>query len=77
MLISKLNHTIKPPRLPQGSTAPKRLNISKLKNIHCKQSLVDILDSQMGSANIDPENIESSWTAFKELLYYTPPRLKR
>ena len=71
LIISKLNLRIQPPRRPQGYKAPKRLNISKLKNSNLKQSLAETLDSQMESVNIDPEDIESSWAAFKELVYST------
>ena len=43
LVISKLNIKLKPKQRPQGTKAPKRLNISHLKTPDIKQSFMDTL----------------------------------
>ncbi|XP_063598196.1 craniofacial development protein 2-like [Penaeus indicus] len=59
LLISKLNIRIQPPRRPQGKKVPKRLNISKLKSDHIKQSLAEEIENRLNPQTSCTGDIES------------------
>ena len=47
LIVAKLNIRVQPKRRPQGMKAPKRLNITQLKNTNTKQCFVDIWTARM------------------------------
>ena len=68
LLVSKLNIKIHPPRRPQGSKPPKRLNVSRLTNASVKQSLDEDLASKL--QDLKPSgNVEVDWAAFRDTVH--------
>lgn len=66
--ISKMNLRILPKRCPQGKTAPKSLDISKLKKSETKQQLTEELENLAVNIQIT-DNIEDSWATFHNTVY--------
>ena len=60
-IVTKLNIRVQPKRRPQGKKAPKRLNITQLKNTNTKQCFVDILEVRLESTPLDSQNVEADW----------------
>ena len=69
LIVCKLNLRIQPPRRPQGSKTPKRLNVSKLKCDTVKQSLVQDLDSKLEAITLDSDDVESDWATLHDAVY--------
>ncbi len=55
-------------RRAEGKTAPKRLNISKLKKSEVKQQLTEKLENLAVHLQIN-DNIEDSWATFRDTVY--------
>ena len=58
LVISKLNIKIKPKQRPQGTKAPKRLNISQLKTPDIKQSFMDTLTERLQSLPSEHQDLK-------------------
>ena len=71
LIVTKLNIRIQPKRRPQGKKAPKRLNITQLKNTNTKQCFVDNLEARLESTPLDSQNVEADWATLRELVYNT------
>ena len=71
LIVTKLNIRVQPKRRPQGKKAPKRLNITQLKNTNTKQCFVDILEVRLESTPLDSQNVEADWATLRELVYNT------
>ena len=71
LIVNKLNIRVQPKRRPQGKNAPKRLNITQLKNTNTKQCFVDILEVRLESTPLDSQNVEADWATLSELVYNT------
>jgi hypothetical protein len=71
LVVSKVKFKVQPPRRPQGFKAPKRVNIAKLKQGDTAQSLSEAMDSQMESLDPESQDVEASWTSFRDLVYST------
>ena len=69
LIVTKLNIRVQPKRRPQGKKAPKRLNITQLKNTNTKQCFVDNLEARLESTPLDSQNVEADWATFRELVY--------
>ena len=68
LIVNKLNIRVQPKRRPQGKKAPKRLNITQLKNTNTKQCFVDILEVRLESTLLDSQNVEADCDEIKQLL---------
>ena len=71
LIITKLKVHIQPPCQPQGKRVPKRLNISKMQSLPVRQLLYEDLKQKLPKLKTSKTDVESSWTALKELLYST------
>ncbi|KAI0232245.1 hypothetical protein LSAT2_017425, partial [Lamellibrachia satsuma] len=71
LIVTKLNIRVQPKRRPQDKKAPKRLNITQLKNTNTKQCFVDILEVRLESTPLDSQNVEADWATLRELVYNT------
>ena len=71
LIVTNLNMRVQSKRRPQGKKAPKRLNITQLKNINTKQCFVDILEVRLESTPLDSQNVEADWATHRELVYNT------
>jgi len=71
LIITKLSFHIQPKRRPQGVKAPKRLNISKLRDNSTKQSFIDTLDERLESLTIDSKDVERNWCTLRDMVYNT------
>ena len=71
LIITKLNVCMQPPCWPQGKRVPKRFNISKLQSPPIIQSLYEDLKQKLSELKMSETDVESNWTAQKDLLYTT------
>ena len=71
LIVTKLNIRVQTKRRPQGKKAPKRLNITQLKNTSTKQCFVDNLEARLESTPLDSQNVEADWATHRELVYNT------
>lgn len=71
LIIFKLNIRIQPKRRPQGTKAPRCLNINNLKNSATQQSLIAALEECLESTVLDSQNAESAWASFHETVFNT------
>lgn len=69
LLISQMTLRITPPQRPKSIIAPKRLNITKLKNRRVKQKLSDELRGKL-PPNADPDvEVDAEWVRLRDALY--------
>jgi hypothetical protein len=74
LVISKMKLRIIPKRRPQGCKAPKRIDVSKLKNSGTTEELVKNLETEL--ADFSPEdNVESDWERFRNTVHTTASRV--
>ena len=71
LIVSKLNIRVQSNRRPQGTKAPKRLNVNKLKDSSTKQSFADILEGRLNSLSLDNHNADSGWDSLRDIVYNT------
>ena len=71
LIVSKLNICVQPKRRPPGKKAPKRINITKLKDGPTKQVFVDTLEERLGAITLDKQDVEAAWTSLRETVYNT------
>ena len=71
LIVTKLNIRVQLKRRPQGKKAPKRLNITEIKNTNTKQCFVDNLEARLESTPLDSQNVEADWATLRELVYNT------
>ena len=70
LLISKMNLRITPPRRPQGTKVPKRLNVSRLKCNLVKQELEKELEALLPPPNTDLDaDVEAEWARLRDAVY--------
>ncbi|XP_060761994.1 succinate dehydrogenase cytochrome b560 subunit, mitochondrial isoform X1 [Neoarius graeffei] len=62
---------MQPKRRPQGTKAPKYVNINKLKDSFTKQSFADTLEEQLDAPILDEEDVEVAWTTLHDIVYNT------
>ena len=61
---------IQPPRRPQGTKVPKRLNVSKLSSDSVRQKLTEELNSKLQLQNTDlHDDIEEEWGLLRDTVY--------
>ena len=58
-------------RRRQGKKAPKRINITKLKDSLTKKVFVDTLEEWLDAIPLDKQDIEAAWTSLHETVYNT------
>lgn len=75
LIISKLNIRIQPKRRSQGKKAPKRLNITKLKNINI-QGVLWIHWKIVWNPPQASQDAEDDWKALRELIYNTATEIQ-
>ena len=71
LIVTKLNIRVQLKRRPQGKKAPKRVNITEIKNTNTKQCFVDNLEARLESTPLDSQNVEADWATLRELVYNT------
>ena len=71
LLVSKLNICVQPKRRLQGKKAPKRINITKLKDSLTKKVFVDTLEEWLDAIPLDKQDIKAAWTSLHETVYNT------
>ena len=65
-----MNLRITPPRRPQGTKMPKRLNVAKLRNELTKASLEEELEMKLPPPNTDPQaDVEAEWARLCDAVY--------
>lgn len=69
LIVSKLNICVQPKRRPQGKKAPKRINITKLKDSPTKQVFVNTLEERLDAITLDKQDVEAAWTSPSETVY--------
>ena len=70
LLISKMNLRITPPRRPQGTKMPRRLNVAKLRNQLTKAKLEEELETKQPPPNTDPQaDVEAEWARLRDAVY--------
>ena len=69
LIISKLSIRVQPKTRPQGKKAPKRMNITKLKDVPTKQSFVEALDEQIDTILLDEQDVEAQWITLRHTVY--------
>lgn len=70
LLISKMNLRIAPPRRPQGTKAPKRLNIAKLKDDIVKQRLAVEMKNKLPPPITDADvDVDKEWAELRNTIY--------
>ena len=67
LVVSKLNLRIQPVRRPQGKKAPKKLDVSKLKQDSKRQAFVNDLCSRLDEQS--SEDVDESWTVFRDIVH--------
>ena len=69
LVVSKLNLRIQPARPPQGKTAPKRLDVSKLNQDSMRQAFIDDICNHLGGINLSSEDPEKNMTVFPNVVH--------
>lgn len=67
LIVSKLNICVQPKRRPQGKKAPKRINITKLKDSPTKQVFVNTLEERLDAITLDKQFIMQSLSVWDPL----------
>ena len=71
LIVSKVKLQIQPKRLPQGSSAPKRLNVVRLKSDETKSEFVSILEERLDSLLLDNPTVDTAWSSLQDVVYST------
>ena len=71
IVLSSPNIKILPKQRPQGTKAPKWLNISQLKTSNIKQSFMDTLTEWLQSLPSEHQDVEVTWAAFRDVVHVT------
>ena len=71
LIVSKLNIHVQPKRRPQGKKAPRRINITKLKDCSSKQAFVDTLGERLDAITLDDQDVEAAWASLRDTVYST------
>ena len=71
LILSKVKLQIQPKRRPQGTKAPKRLNVGKLKSEETRQGLVSTLEERLDSLLLKDQDVETAWSSLQEVVYNT------
>ena len=69
LVVCKLNIRIQPARRPQGKKAPKRLDVSKLKQASMRQTFTNGIYNHLGVMNLNSEDPEENWTVFANVVH--------
>ena len=69
LIISKLNIKVQPPRRPQGTKTPKRLNVAKLKNDSVKQCFTEAVNNKLDSLTLGSDDLEAEWALFRDTIH--------
>ena len=69
LVVSKLNLRIQPVRRPQGKKVPKKLDVSKLKQVSKKEVFVNDLCSRLDALEHSSEDVDESWTVFRDTVH--------
>ena len=71
LIVSKVKLQIQPKRRPQGTSAPKRLNVVKLKSEETRSDFVSTLEERLGSLLLDDQTVETAWSSLQDIVYST------
>ena len=72
LIISKLSIQVQPKTRSQGKKKPpKRLNITKIKNVPIKQLLVEALEEHLDTIFLDEGDAEAAWITLRDTVYST------
>ena len=71
LIISKLSLRIQPKQRPQGRKAPKRVNISKLKDTSTKNEFVASLEEKLDEILLEEQDVETAWSSLRDTVYST------
>lgn len=71
LILSKLRLLIQPKRRPQGTKAPRRLDISKLELDTVKQSFVAAMSERLETLDMQNKNVETAWATLRNVVYDT------
>ena len=71
LIVAKLDFHIQPKRRPQGTKAPKRLNVKQLKTEQIQKSFSEILAEQLEKIESENQSVESFWKEIQETVYST------
>ena len=69
LIVSKVKLQIQPKRRPQGTSAPKRLNVAKLKSEETTQVLRSTLEERLEPILLEDHDVETAWRSIQEVVY--------
>ena len=69
LVVSKLNLSVQPPKRPQGPKAPKKLDVSKLRNEATLGVLQSKLSEKLEGQSLESSDIGAAWQTFSDTVY--------
>ena len=71
LIVSKVKLQIQPKRRPQGTPAPKRLNVTRLKAEETRSDFVSTLEDRLDSLLLVNQTVETAWSSLQDVVYST------